>query len=102
MVYSPLVDQKKKEFKFTVAETTDQNDVLTKVLNKNSELFARYFHENIYFGIENPVFPSDLKFAIAVPTFKNTNTSKDNATDTLAFYLIYLRYKDIFITTFRL
>lgn len=107
MVYGPIVNQKKKRiqiFLFTQnAETTQQNDILTKVLNKNSEVFDRYFEENINFGIENSVFPPDLKIATVAPIFKKkTNTSKDNATDQLASYLEYLRHKDLFITKFRL
>ena len=56
-----------------------QNDILTKILKENSEIFARYFYENINFGVENSIFPSDLKVADLTPAFKKkSKTSKDN------------------------
>ena len=36
-----------------------QNDIPTKILKENSEVFAIYFHKNINFCIENSIFPSD-------------------------------------------
>ena len=51
----------------------------TKILKENSEVFARYFHKNINFCIENSIFPSDLKVADVIPVFKKkSKTSKDN------------------------
>ena len=42
-------------------------------------MFARYFHKNINFCIENSIFPSDLKVADVTPAFKNkSKTSKDD------------------------
>ena len=42
-------------------------------------MFARYFHKNINFCIENSIFPSDLKVADVTPAFKKKpKTSKDN------------------------
>ena len=42
-------------------------------------MFARYFHKNINFCIENSIFPSDLKVADVTPAFKKkSKTSKDN------------------------
>ena len=38
---------------------TTQNDIPTKTLKENSEVFARYFHKNINFCIENSIFPSE-------------------------------------------
>ena len=72
----------KKFYKITKlqpAKTIQQNDISTKVLKKNSEIFARNFHENINFCIESSIFPSDLKAANVTPTFqKKSKTSKDN------------------------
>ena len=59
--------------------TTQQNDIPTKILKENSEVFARYIHKNINFCIENSIFPSDLKVADVNPVFKKkSKTSKDN------------------------
>ena len=51
--------------------TTKQNDIQTKILKENSDLFARYFHENIYNCIENSISPLHLKYAYVTPAFKN-------------------------------
>ena len=41
-------------------------------------MFARYFHKNINFCIEDSIFPSDLKVADVTSTFKKkSKTSKD-------------------------
>ena len=65
--------------KLQTATTTQQNDIPTKILKENSEVFARYFHKNINFCIENSIFPSDLKVADVNPAFKKkSKTSKDN------------------------
>ena len=56
-----------------------QNDVATKILKENSEVFARYIHENINFCMENSIFPSDLKIVDVNPAFKKkSKTSKYN------------------------
>ena len=82
--------------KLQTTKTTQQNDIPTKILKENSEVFARYFHKNINFCIENSIFPSDLKVADVTPAFKKKS-------DPLAFYLIYLKYmKDVFTTKCRL
>ena len=65
--------------KLQTTTTIQQNDITTKILRENSEMFARYFHKNINFCIEKSIFPSDLKVADVTATFKKTsNTSKDN------------------------
>ena len=48
-------------------------------LKKISEVFAKYFHENINFCTENSILPPDLKVADVTPAFKKkSKTSKDN------------------------
>ena len=65
--------------KLQTTKTTQQNDIPTKILKKNSEVFAGYFQKNINFCIENSIFPSDLKVADVTPAFKKkSKTSKDN------------------------
>ena len=42
-------------------------------------MFARYFHRNINFCIENSIFPSYVKVADVTPAFKKkSKPSKDN------------------------
>ena len=38
----------KKIRKLQTMKTSQQNDIPTKILKENSEVFARYFHENIF------------------------------------------------------
>ena len=65
--------------KLETAATTQQNYIPTNILKENSEMFARDFHENINFCIENLVFLSDLKVANVSPALKKkSKTSKDN------------------------
>ena len=65
--------------KLQTATMIQRNDIPTKILKENSEVFARYFQKNINFYIENLTFLFDLKVADATPTFKKkTKTSKDN------------------------
>ena len=45
--------------KLQTTKTTQQNDISTKTLKENSEVFSRYFHKNINFCTENSNFPSD-------------------------------------------
>ena len=45
--------------KLQTTETMQQNDISTKTLKENSEVFFRYFHKNINFCTENSNFPSD-------------------------------------------
>ena len=56
--------------KLQTKKTTQQNDIPTKILKKNSEVFAGYFQKNINFCIENSIFPSDLKVAGHIPSFQ--------------------------------
>ena len=56
--------------KVQTATTAQQNDIPTKILEENSEVFARYFHQNINFCIENSIFPSGLKVANVTSAFK--------------------------------
>ena len=56
--------------KLQTTKTAQQNNIPTKVLKENSEVFARYFHKYINFCIENSIFPSDLKVSDVTPAFK--------------------------------
>ena len=48
-------------------------------MKKNSEVFARCFHKNINFCIENSIFLFDLKVVDVSPVFKKkSKNSKDN------------------------
>ena len=72
-------------------------------MKKNSEVFARYFHKNINFCIENSIFLFDLKVVDVSPVSKRNPRLQKITTDPLAFYLIYLKdMKDVFTTKCRI
>ena len=59
--------------KLQTAKSIQQNNILTKILKENSEVFARHFHENINFCIENSILPYEnpvLKLADITSAFK--------------------------------
>ena len=66
--------------KLQTAKTLQQNDIPTKILKENSEVFARHFHESIVFFIENSIFPSENPvFKVVTLAFKKkSKTSKGN------------------------
>ena len=69
----------KKIKDLNISKTSQQTDIPTKILKQNSEYFAKYFHENINYCIENSEFPSDLKSADVTPVYKkNSKSVKDN------------------------
>ena len=73
-------EQTFKKFLTQLGKCNDTaNDIPTKILKENLEVFAGCFHENIDVCIENSIFPSDLKVTNVTPTFKKkSKTSKDN------------------------
>ena len=88
--------------KLQTTKMTQQNDIPTKILKGNSELFARYFHKNINFCIEDSIFPSDLKVVDVTPAFKKkSKTSKDNYRPSSILSNIS-KMKDVFATKCRL
>ena len=65
--------------KLQTTKTTQRNEIPTKILKKNSEVFPRHFHKNIKLCIKNSIFPFDLKAANVTPAFKKkSKSSKDN------------------------
>ena len=89
--------------KLETATMTQQNDIPTKIIKENSEVFARYFHETINFCIENLIFPSDLKVATVTPAFKKkSKTSKENYRPISISPNIPKIYEGVFTTKCRL
>ena len=59
-------------------KTAQQKNVLTKILKENSEIFAKYYYENICFLLWKLNFFSDLKLANVTTSFNITSkTLKD-------------------------
>ena len=42
--------------KLQTVKTIQENDIQTKILKENSEVFARYYHEIIYFVLRTQFF----------------------------------------------
>ena len=63
---------------YKLLQRHSNNDIPTKILKENSEVFARYFHKNKFLNWELD-FPVWFKVASVIPAFKKrTKTSKDN------------------------
>ena len=106
--YNPYDEVLNKVMKLQTAKTIQQNDSPTNILEKNLEVLARYFHENINFCIENSIFLSDLKVAKAAPAFwKKLKVSKYNyrpisILPKSILSILYLKYmKYVFKSKFR-
>ena len=57
---------------------TTRTSLQEKVVKEISEVFARYFHENINFCIKISVFPFELKLAAVTSVYKmKLKTSED-------------------------
>ena len=71
--------KKQKKNNLDTAKTSQQSDVPTKILKRNSEYFAGYFCGNINQCISKSMFPPDLKLADMTPVYKNKSKNlKDN------------------------
>ena len=76
--YEGVLNQTRK---LQAAKSIQQYDIPTKNLKENSELIARYFHENINFCIENSISRSDLKAADVPKHSKRNQRLEKNAAD---------------------
>ena len=65
-------------------------------MGKKSEVFAKYFHENIDLCIEKSMFPSDLKLSVVTP---GNQRHGEITADPLAFCQIYQKYMKNACTT---
>ena len=60
-------------------KATQSNDVPTKVLKENYDIFATFITENVNNMIENSVFPDSFKQADIKPVYKkNSRNEKEN------------------------
>ena len=72
-------DVLRKTKNLNVSKASQQSDIPTKILIKNSEYFSLYFHKNINYCLEQSIFPHDLKLADVAPIYKKkSKASKDN------------------------
>ena len=72
-------DVLRKTKNLKVSKASQQSDIPTKILIKNSKYFSLYFHKNINYCLEQSIFPHDLKLADVAPIYKKkSKASKDN------------------------
>ena len=72
-------DALKKVKTLDTAKASQQSDIPSKILKRNSHYFAEYFYENINQCISKSIFLSDLKLADVTPVYKKKlKNSKDN------------------------
>ena len=53
------------------SKATESNDMPTKFLKGNSDIFSKIFQVNLNITIETSTFPAELKYADVKPVFKN-------------------------------
>ena len=58
------------------SKATQSDDIPTKIIKNNSDIFSRFFQANFNNAIETSTFPEQLKYADVKPVFK-----KDSRTD---------------------
>ena len=58
------------------SKVTQSDDIPTKIIKNNSDIFSRFFQANFNNAIETSTFPEQLKYADVKPVFK-----KDSRTD---------------------
>ena len=54
-----------------MSKATISNEIPTKVINENYDIFATFITENLNNMIENPVFPESLKVLCYLQFLKN-------------------------------
>ena len=65
--------------KLKTSKATQNSDIPTKLIKENLDIFGDFIYENFNDGIDQSVFPSDLKLADITPAFKKgSKTSKEN------------------------
>ena len=52
------------------SKTTQSDDILTKIIKNNSDIFSKIFQANLNNAIETSTFPQQLKYADVKPVFK--------------------------------
>ena len=53
-----------------VKKSCQENDIPTKILKENSDIFAHIIFHDFNYCIVNSLFPDELKFADVIPVFK--------------------------------
>ena len=70
---------KKKKNNLDTAKSSQQSDVLTKILKQNPDYFAEYCSENINQYLSKSMFLPHLKLADVTPFYeKKSKNYKDN------------------------
>ena len=72
----PIEDICKEIRALDASEATQSDDIPTKIIKNNSDIFCRFFQANFNNAIELTTFPDQLKYADVKPVFK-----KDSRTD---------------------
>ena len=96
-------DVLKKVKTLDTERTSQQSDIPTKNLKRNSDYFAEYFYENINQCISKLIFPSDLKLTEVYINlvYKKKSKTPEITIGQLAYYPIFLKFtKDVSMIKF--
>ena len=73
-------------------KATQSDDIPTKIIKNNFDIFYRFFQANFNSAIETSSFPEQTKYADVKPVFKkDSRTHKKNYRRSVSF-LMYLKF----------
>ena len=74
------------------SKATQREDIPTKIIKNNSDIFSKFFQANLNNTVETSTFPEQLKYAEMKPVFKNPELTRKTI-DQSVFFLIYLKFR---------
>ena len=74
------------------SKATQSDDIPTKIIKNNSDIFSRFFQVNFNNAIETSTFPEQLKYADVKPGFKKIPDLTRKTIDQLVSFLMYLKF----------
>ena len=77
------------------SKATQSNDIQTKVIEKNYDIFATFITENFNNMIENSVFPDSLKKVDIKPVYKKDSSNEKENYRPISIYPTYLKFMSV-------
>ena len=76
-------------------KTTHSNDIPTKFVKENYNIFAAFITENFNNMIKNSVFLDSLKQADIKPLYKKGSRNEKESYKPVSIYLTYLKFMSV-------
>ena len=74
------------------SKATQSDDIPTKIIKNNSDIFSKIFQANLNNAIETSTFPEQLKYADVKPVFKKDSRTYKKTIDQSVSFLKYLKF----------